>query len=66
MVEFEKEKSKRLASVTDYRELYDTAHAFMRASTQPKYSYNFSWLGRPIIQYPQDIVALRVDMVGQA
>lgn len=59
MVEFEKEKSKRLASVTDYRELYDTAHAFMRASTQPKYSYNFSWLGRPIIQYPQDIVALQ-------
>jgi len=24
-----------------------------------KYSYNFSWLGRPIIQYPQDIVALQ-------
>ena len=22
-----------------------------------KYSYNFEWLGRPIIQYPQDIVA---------
>lgn len=24
-----------------------------------KYSYNFSWLGRPIIQYPQDIVAMQ-------
>ncbi|MDQ6709209.1 MAG: cephalosporin hydroxylase family protein [Candidatus Dormibacteraeota bacterium] len=22
-----------------------------------RYSYNFTWLGRPIIQYPQDIVA---------
>ena len=31
----------------------------MRESTQPKYSYNFSWLGRPIIQYPQDIVAMQ-------
>ena len=31
----------------------------MRASAHPKYSYNFSWLGRPIIQYPQDIVALQ-------
>ena len=24
-----------------------------------QYSYNFSWLGRPIIQYPQDIVAMQ-------
>jgi len=24
-----------------------------------KYSYNFSWLGLPIIQYPQDIVAMQ-------
>lgn len=24
-----------------------------------KYTYNFSWLGRPIIQFPQDIVALQ-------
>ena len=31
----------------------------MHASTQPKYSYNFSALGRPIIQYPQDMVAIQ-------
>jgi cephalosporin hydroxylase len=24
-----------------------------------RYSYNFTWLGRPIIQYPQDLVALQ-------
>jgi cephalosporin hydroxylase len=24
-----------------------------------KYSYNYSWLGRPIIQFPQDIVAMQ-------
>ena len=24
-----------------------------------RYSYNFSWLGRPIIQFPQDMVALQ-------
>lgn len=24
-----------------------------------KYSYHFTWLGRPIIQYPQDIVAMQ-------
>jgi len=31
----------------------------MKASIDPKYSYNFSWLGRPIIQYPQDIIAMQ-------
>ena len=31
----------------------------MLASTHSKYSYNFFWLGRPIIQYPQDIVAIQ-------
>lgn len=24
-----------------------------------KYSYNFNWLGRPIVQYPQDIIAIQ-------
>lgn len=28
-------------------------------ANQAKYSYHFSWLGRPIIQYPQDIVAMQ-------
>ena len=30
---------------------------FLRDSADFKYSYNFDWLSRPIIQYPQDIVA---------
>ena len=32
---------------------------FMARSIQLKYSYNFEWFSRPIIQYPQDIVALQ-------
>ena len=32
---------------------------WMEASVEERYSYNFSWLGRPIIQYPQDIVAMQ-------
>jgi cephalosporin hydroxylase len=41
------------------KSLSDHAQAFMQESLAPKYSYNFSWLGRPIIQYPQDIVAMQ-------
>jgi cephalosporin hydroxylase len=32
---------------------------FMLQSIADRYSYNFSWLNRPIIQYPQDIVAFQ-------
>jgi len=32
---------------------------FIVSSYRDKYSYNFSWLSRPIIQYPQDIVAMQ-------
>ena len=31
----------------------------MLTSIQPKYCYNFNWLSRPIMQYPQDIVAMQ-------
>jgi cephalosporin hydroxylase len=32
---------------------------FIVGSLDDKYSYNFKWLSRPIIQYPQDIVAMQ-------
>ena len=36
-----------------------SADDFMRKSIAHRYSYNFSWLGIPIIQYPQDVMALQ-------
>ena len=32
---------------------------WMRLTGTTKYSFHFEWLGRPIIQYPQDIVAFQ-------
>ena len=29
---------------------------WINSSAQSKYAYNFEWLGRPIIQFPQDII----------
>ena len=29
------------------------------SATKHKYSYHFTWLGRPIIQFPQDILAMQ-------
>jgi cephalosporin hydroxylase len=32
---------------------------WLRRTLTHNYSYNYSWLGRPIIQYPQDMVAIQ-------
>ena len=36
-----------------------SSKSFLQDSIESKYSYNFKWMGRPIIQYPQDIVAVQ-------
>jgi cephalosporin hydroxylase len=33
--------------------------SWMECANKLNYSYHFDWLGRPIIQYPQDIVAMQ-------
>ena len=38
---------------------FKTAADFLLQSIKDRYSYNFSWFSRPIIQYPQDIVAFQ-------
>jgi cephalosporin hydroxylase len=55
---FEEECKQRISNYKD-SELQKMASQFVVASTLPEYSYNFSWLSRPIIQYPQDIVAMQ-------
>jgi cephalosporin hydroxylase len=59
MTEFEREVAGRIAANGADQPLQAAAHGFMTASIAARYSYNFSWLGRPIIQYPQDIVAMQ-------
>ena len=57
--EFEIQCRNRVASYPANKPLVDAAEAFLDASVDAKYSYNFSWLGRPIIQYPQDVLAVQ-------
>lgn len=35
------------------------SNIWIREITRHKYAYNFTWMGRPIIQLPQDIMALQ-------
>ncbi|TVQ84735.1 MAG: cephalosporin hydroxylase [Micavibrio sp.] len=54
---FKQECDERIGSYPENPALTRAAQDFMRESVAAQYSYNFSWMGRPIIQYPQDIIA---------
>jgi len=57
--QFQQECLERIKSNKKNDSLINAAISFIKESTLPKYSYNFTWLGRPIIQFPQDILAMQ-------
>ncbi len=59
MSNFQTERAERISEISKNESLCDAGNAFLHASLMPKYSYNFTWQDRPIIQYPQDMVAMQ-------
>jgi cephalosporin hydroxylase len=59
MTDFQNEVAQRINAVASDKELNHASREFLLATLAKKYSYNFSWQDRPIIQYPQDIVAMQ-------
>lgn len=57
--QFELERQQRVAQYGKDAEFRALSRAWLQQSMQRKYVYNFDWLGRPIIQYPQDMVAMQ-------
>src|SRR5688572_20677381 len=57
--QFKQEKADRIKGYGNNRSLKDAAAKFNEVSNKEMYSYNFTWMGRPIIQYPQDMVAMQ-------
>src|SRR4051812_36165112 len=57
--QFIEERAERVADNSNNKNLLDAAAVFNLESNKAKYSYNFSWMGRPIIQYPQDMIAMQ-------
>jgi cephalosporin hydroxylase len=54
---FEQERSARISANGADLAFADLSLAWMTQAMERKYVYNFSALGRPIIQFPQDMVA---------
>jgi cephalosporin hydroxylase len=59
ILQFIEERIKRIRNNGGNKTLRSAADAFNVESNTSQYSYNFSWMGRPIIQYPQDMIAMQ-------
>ena len=57
--EFNEQVLKNIDSLRSDRDIHDLSRIWLRDTLKHRYTYNFSWLGRPIIQYPQDMVAMQ-------
>lgn len=56
--EFNSEKAGRLESSPN-GDLASLSHDLLAEMVRSKYFYNFTWMGLPVIQYPQDLIALQ-------
>jgi len=56
---FVDERKERIRKNGTNNALKLAAKSFNTESNKVQYSYNFSWMGRPIIQYPQDMIAMQ-------
>lgn len=56
---FELLKKKRISNLLNNKNLSKIANKFLKISSKIKYEYNFAWCGIPIIQFPQDIIAIQ-------
>lgn len=57
--EFIDQRNSRVSGNAINDKLLAAAEAFNIESNKAQYSYNFSWMGRPVIQYPQDMMAMQ-------
>jgi len=56
---FKQERKERIARQGKDEKFQAASKDWTKASMDNEYVYNFQWMGRPIIQFPQDILALQ-------
>jgi cephalosporin hydroxylase len=58
-MDFKKKNDNMIKTMSKDKEMLKLTKKWFDKSFSHEYSYHFSWLGRPIIQYPQDIIAIQ-------
>ncbi|EPJ86267.1 MAG: cephalosporin hydroxylase family protein [Pseudomonas sp.] len=57
--QFREEVKQNIDGLEQDKALQATSLDWVGTTARHKYTYNFSWMGRPIIQFPQDMVAMQ-------
>ncbi len=57
--EFNQQKKRNIETAFNDKKLHDLAIKFITKSDQHNYAYNWTWLGLPVIQMPEDIVLIQ-------
>lgn len=58
-LQFDAERKSNIEKQGQNTELVECGLKFLVDTAPYKYSYQFDWLGRPIIQFPQDMIAMQ-------
>ena len=56
---FKAEVKNNISSLAEDQDVQALSRIWLREITRHKYAYNFSWMGRPLIQFPQDMIAMQ-------
>jgi cephalosporin hydroxylase len=56
---FSQEVADNIRKMSNDSAVHGLSNIWVRETAPYKYSYNFSWMGRPIIQFPQDMIAMQ-------
>lgn len=56
---FEAEVAENIRGLVDDKDVQALSRVWVREISPHKYAYNFRWLGRPAIQFPQDQIGLQ-------
>lgn len=59
VAKFFAEVAENIAGLREDKDVQALSRIWLREITRHKYAYNFTWLGRPIIQLPQDMLAVQ-------
>jgi cephalosporin hydroxylase len=57
--EFKEEVLRNIAGLAGDKDVQALSRIWIREIARHRYAYNFTWLGRPVIQFPQDMMAIQ-------
>jgi len=57
--DFEAQKAENIRKLGERDDVAELTNRWVTEVSRNRYSYHFTWMGRPIIQFPQDMIAMQ-------